>query len=130
MELVEGETLAERIARGSLAIEDALTIALQIAEALEAAHEAGIVHRDLKPANVKITPDENVKVLDFGLARAMDTAPTAGHPANSPTVSLHATQAGVILGTAAYTCRRSRRRGFRPTRAATCSRSASSSTKC
>jgi serine/threonine-protein kinase len=102
MELVEGETLADRIARGSLAIEDALKIALQIAEAVEAAHEAGIVHRDLKPANVKITPGEMVKVLDFGLARAMDTAPTSGHLTNSPTLSMHATQAGVILGTAAY----------------------------
>jgi len=102
MELVEGETLTERIARGPLAIVDALKIALQIAEALEAAHEAGIVHRDLKPANVKITPDENVKVLDFGLARAMDTTRTAAHRTNSPTLSMQATQAGVILGTAAY----------------------------
>jgi eukaryotic-like serine/threonine-protein kinase len=102
MELVEGETLAERLARGPLAVEDALTIALQIADALEAAHAAGIVHRDLKPANLKITPDEQVKVLDFGLARAMETAAAAGQLTNSPTLSMHATQAGVILGTAAY----------------------------
>src|SRR3989442_2273234 len=72
MELVEGETLAERLQRGPLAVKDALTIAHQIAEALEAAHEKGIVHRDLKPANVKITPNDQVKVLDFGLAKAMD----------------------------------------------------------
>ena len=105
MELVEGETLAERLERGPLPVKDALTIAHQIAEALEAAHEKGIVHRDLKPANVKITPNDQVKVLDFGLAKAMD--PVAGFsPAanltNSPTLSMMATQAGVILGTAAY----------------------------
>ena len=74
MELVEGETLAERLHRGPLPVKDALTIAHQIAEALEAAHEQGIVHRDLKPANVKITPSDQVKVLDFGLAKAMDPA--------------------------------------------------------
>ena len=73
MELVEGETLADRLQRGAVPVEDALRIALQIAEALEAAHEKGIVHRDLKPANVKITPDDKVKVLDFGLAKAMET---------------------------------------------------------
>jgi eukaryotic-like serine/threonine-protein kinase len=71
MELVEGETLADRVQRGPIPIEHALHIAVQIAEALEAAHETDIVHRDLKPANVKITPDEQVKVLDFGLAKAM-----------------------------------------------------------
>ena len=78
MELVEGETLAERLRRGPLSIEHALKIAHEIAEALEAAHEKGIVHRDLKPANVKITPDEQVKVLDFGLAKALGPA-EAGH---------------------------------------------------
>ncbi len=102
MELVEGETLAERLQRGRLDVEDALRIALQIADALEAAHEQGIVHRDLKPANVKITPDEKVKVLDFGLAKAMETAPAAGNLTTSPTLSMMATQAGLILGTAAY----------------------------
>src|SRR5215831_13059194 len=75
LELVEGETLADRIANGPVPVEEALTIAKQIAEGLEAAHEKGIIHRDLKPANVKITPDGKVKVLDFGLARALETAP-------------------------------------------------------
>ena len=102
MELVEGETLAERIARGAIVIEDALPIARQIAEALEAAHEQGVVHRDLKPANVKITRDDKVKVLDFGLAKAMETAPAAANVTNSPTLSMMASQAGIVLGTAAY----------------------------
>src|SRR5215813_8536032 len=75
MELVEGETLAERIKRGPIPVDESLGIAKQICEALESAHEKGIVHRDLKPANVKITPNGNVKVLDFGLAKAMETAP-------------------------------------------------------
>jgi eukaryotic-like serine/threonine-protein kinase len=104
MELVEGETLADRIARGPLPVKEVLGIAIQIAEALEAAHEQGIVHRDLKPANIKLTPDDKVKVLDFGLARAMDSTPaaTAVNVTQSPTFSLMATQAGMILGTAAY----------------------------
>jgi serine/threonine-protein kinase len=104
MELVEGETLAERLRRGPLPPETALALARQIAEALEAAHEKGIIHRDLKPANIKITQDENVKVLDFGLAKAMDAGPEPGgtNLANSPTVSSLGTQVGVILGTAAY----------------------------
>jgi eukaryotic-like serine/threonine-protein kinase len=102
MELVEGETLADRLRRGALAVEDALTIALQIADALEAAHEKSIVHRDLKPANVKITPDEKVKVLDFGLAKAVETNPASGSMSDSPTLSMMASQAGIILGTAAY----------------------------
>ena len=102
MELVEGETLGERIAYGPLVAEDALRIASQIAEALEAAHENGIVHRDLKPANVKLTPDEQVKVLDFGLARAMETRQATADATRSPTLSAVATRAGVILGTAAY----------------------------
>jgi serine/threonine-protein kinase len=103
MELVEGETLEERLKRGAIPVEEALRIGLQITDALEAAHEKGIVHRDLKPANVKITPDDKVKVLDFGLAKAMDSAPAvAKNLSNSPTLSLAATQAGVILGTAAY----------------------------
>jgi Tol biopolymer transport system component len=103
MELVEGEDLAQRIARGAISLDEALPIARQIAEALEAAHEQGIVHRDLKPANIKVRADGTVKVLDFGLAKAMD--PTSSSPANamnSPTLSLHATMHGVILGTAPY----------------------------
>src|SRR2546422_1704579 len=76
MELVEGETLAERLQRGPIPVGEALKTAMQIAEALEAAHEKGIVHRDLKPANVKITPDDNVKVLDFGLAKALEASAT------------------------------------------------------
>ena len=102
MELVEGETLADRLRRGAIPVDESLHIARQIAEALEAAHERGIVHRDLKPANIKITPDDKVKVLDFGLAKAMQDAPETATLSNSPTLSLAATQAGVILGTAAY----------------------------
>ncbi len=103
MELVEGPTLAERIARGPLPLDEALPIARQMAEALEYAHEHGIIHRDLKPANIKLTPEGSVKVLDFGLAKAMADDPASGlDVANSPTLSLAATKAGVILGTAAY----------------------------
>jgi hypothetical protein len=102
MELVEGPTLAERIATGPLAREEALPLARQIAETLEYAHERGIVHRDLKPANVKLTRDGAVKVLDFGLAKALEGDPAAASGANSPTLSLAATRTGVILGTAAY----------------------------
>ena len=102
MELIEGETLADRLRRGPMPVEEALPIAIQIAEALEAAHEKGVVHRDLKPANVKITPDGQVKVLDFGLAKVMENEAASGSAANSPTLSMMATQAGLILGTAAY----------------------------
>ncbi len=105
MELVLGEELLQRIARGPLGIEQALPIALGIAEALEYAHERGIVHRDLKPANVKLTTAGAVKVLDFGLAKALDPVGADSSPASllsSPTITLAATQAGVILGTAAY----------------------------
>src|SRR5262245_37729193 len=102
LELVEGETLAERIARGPIPVEETLDIAKSICEALEAAHEKGIVHRDLKPANVKVAPDAKVKVLDFGLAKALETIPSNPSLSNSPTLSLAATNAGVILGTAAY----------------------------
>jgi serine/threonine protein kinase len=102
LELVEGETLADRVARGPIPIDEALPIAKSICEALEAAHEQGIVHRDLKPANIKITPDGKVKVLDFGLAKAMEQSP-ATMLSNSPTLlSVAASNAGVILGTAAY----------------------------
>ena len=101
MELVEGPTLAERISAGPIPVAEALPIARQIADALEAAHERGVVHRDLKPANVKFTGEGAVKVLDFGLAKALDddAAPTG---VNSPTLTLTATRAGVILGTAGY----------------------------
>jgi serine/threonine protein kinase len=102
MELVEGDTLEERLRRGPIAVDEALPIARQIAEALEAAHERGIIHRDLKPANIKLTPEGRVKVLDFGLAKALVNAPANEALSNSPTLSMAATQAGVILGTAAY----------------------------
>jgi serine/threonine-protein kinase len=99
--LVEGEDLSERIARGAIPVEEAIPIALQIAEALEAAHEQGIVHRDLKPANIKIGADGTVKVLDFGLAKTWESDTGDSSLSLSPTVT-HATAAGVILGTAAY----------------------------
>jgi hypothetical protein len=103
MELVAGETLAERIKReGAVPIEEALKISIQIAEALEAAHEKGIIHRDLKPANVNVTPEGKVKVLDFGLAKAFAGETTDSNPSESPTLSRAATMQGVILGTAAY----------------------------
>ena len=127
MELVEGETLAERLQRGPLHIEETLRIAGQIAEALEAAHDKHIIHRDLKPANIKLTPDDKVKVLDFGLAKAVNVP--AGDVANSPTLSMMATSAGIILGMP-RTCRPNRRRGFPRITVATSSRSAWSSTRC
>src|SRR5262245_34987864 len=103
LEFVEGDTLADILQkRGALPVEEALEIAKQICEALEAAHEKGIIHRDLKPANVKITPDGKVKVLDFGLAKAMEPGTSNPSLSNSPTLSMAATNAGVILGTAAY----------------------------
>ena len=119
LELVEGETLAERIQRGPIPVQEALDITMRICEALEAAHAKSVVHRDLKPANVKITPDGNVKVLDFGLAKAMsganaspvgrshqkmESVPSGSSLSNSPTLinSVAATNAGLIVGTAAY----------------------------
>ncbi len=105
MELVEGPTLAEQLERGPLAMDESLAIARQITEALEEAHEHGIVHRDLKPGNIKISPSGKVKVLDFGLAKAMEGAAGVGSAsqlAHSPTITHGATQLGTILGTAAY----------------------------
>ena len=102
LELVEGETLADQIKAGPIPVEEALKLALQIAEALEAAHEKGVIHRDLKPANIKVTPDGKVKVLDFGLAKAFAGDREEVNLSNSPTLSNAATQQGVILGTAAY----------------------------
>jgi eukaryotic-like serine/threonine-protein kinase len=102
MELAEGPTLAERILKNRIPLDEALSIARQIAEALEAAHEKGIIHRDLKPANIKITPEGAVKVLDFGLAKALEGEAAIAEASESPTLSLAATKAGVILGTAAY----------------------------
>jgi serine/threonine-protein kinase len=102
LELVDGDTLAARLSRGALPVEDALQIARQILEALEAAHEKGICHRDLKPANVKVTPEGAVKVLDFGLAKFLTSAPAAANLTHSPTLTLGATVPGLILGTAAY----------------------------
>jgi eukaryotic-like serine/threonine-protein kinase len=113
MELVDGEDLSARIARGALPLDEALPVARQVAEALEAAHETGVIHRDLKPANIKVRPDGTVKVLDFGLAKAMEPAAGSGSAGamNSPTFTSPArlrhgygegTQVGIILGTAAY----------------------------
>ena len=106
MELVEGPTLADRIAQGPIPVDEALPIAKQIAEALEAAHEQGIIHRDLKPANIKVRPDGTVKVLDFGLAKALEPVGRARRSTRpqSPTITSPAmmTGVGVLLGTAAY----------------------------
>jgi serine/threonine-protein kinase len=104
MELVPGETLSEKLSRGGLALEESLSIARQIAEALEAAHERGIIHRDLKPANIKVTPEGRVKVLDLGLAKAFDAKETGSDSdaSLSPTLVLEGTQPGVILGTAEF----------------------------
>ena len=100
---VEGPTLADRLAAGPLPLDEALSIARQIVEALEAAHATGIIHRDLKPANIKVRADGTVKVLDFGLAKALEPdGATGAGSTSSPTISMHATAAGIILGTAAY----------------------------
>ena len=101
LELVEGDTLADRIERGPIPVDEALHIAKQICEAVEAAHEKGIVHRDLKPANIKLTSDGNVKVLDFGLAKVREDEGAGGRLSNSPTL-MSASVPGVIMGTAAY----------------------------
>ena len=106
LELVEGPTLADRIAQGPIPSDEALSIASQIAEALAVAHDHGIIHRDLKPANIKLRPDGAVKVLDFGLAKALDpvsASAMAGDLSQSPTITTPAmTRVGVIVGTAAY----------------------------
>jgi serine/threonine protein kinase len=107
MEIVEGDDLADRIARGALPLEEALPIARQIAEALEAAHEKGIVHRDLKPANIKVRSDGSVKVLDFGLAKVFDAANEAGHTSTAgdqaaTNAASGLTHAGMLVGTPAY----------------------------
>jgi Tol biopolymer transport system component len=102
MELIEGETLDHKLKAGPLPVEDALRLALQMAQALEAAHEKGVVHRDLKPANVMITHDGVVKVLDFGLAKAFSGNPSEASPAHSPALSVAMTQQGLLLGTAGY----------------------------
>jgi len=101
LELVEGDTLADRIARGPIPVEEALTVAKQICEALEAAHERGVIHRDLKPANVKITSEGKVKVLDFGLAKAIESNAPNPTVSQSPTL-VTGSMAGMIMGTAAY----------------------------
>jgi serine/threonine protein kinase len=102
MELVPGPTLAERISSGAILLDEALPLAAQIVEAVEYAHDHNVVHRDLKPANVKITPEGTVKVLDFGLAKALADEPDSSDPRNSPTLTMTATRLGVVLGTAAY----------------------------
>ena len=128
LELVEGPILADRIKQGPIPLDEALPIATQIAEALEAAHEQGVIHRDLKPANIKVKDDGTVKVLDFGLAKALDPSPT-GDPSESPTLTAAATQMGIVLGTTAYMSQ-SGRGGSRWTGEPTSGRLARLSSRC
>src|SRR5260370_8686697 len=102
LELVPGETLAERIAQGAIPLHEFLGLANELIEALDYAHKRGVVHRDLKPANVIITPEGRVKVLDFGLAKALANEMPPSDSANSPTLTIRGTLPGGILGTAAY----------------------------
>jgi len=102
MELVPGETLAEKVAKGPVPVKETLEVCRQIAEGVEAAHEKGVIHRDLKPANVKVTPEGKVKILDFGLAKAFEAETPVTDISQSPTLTEEMTRAGVILGTAAY----------------------------
>src|SRR5262249_54010208 len=102
LELVDGHTLADVIAHGPVPLIDALQIARQIVDALEAAHDKGVIHRDLKPANIKVTPEGTVKILDFGLAKMLQEDQAASSLSMSPTLSAAHTYAGMILGTAAY----------------------------
>src|SRR3954466_6383789 len=102
LELVPGPTLADRIAQGPMPLDEAMPLIEQLIAALEYAHEKGVVHRDLKPANLKVTPDGRLKVLDFGLAKALTTEAAPASAVSSPTLTMRATMAGVIMGTAAY----------------------------
>ncbi len=129
LELINGETLANRIAPGPIPLTETLTIARQMAGALEAAHEKGLIHRDLKPANIKITPDGVVKVLDFGLAKAASGDAATADLTQLPTVTVDGTQEGVILGTGPYMSPE-QAKAFPLTSARTCGRSASCSTRC
>ena len=133
MELVEGEDLSQRIARGAIPLDEALPIAKQIAEALEAAHEQGIIHRDLKPANIKVRADGTVKVLDFGLAKAMDPVGRGRAVRRDELADADApamTHGGMILGTAAYMSPGAGARASRSTSARTSGRSASCCSRC
>ena len=102
LEYVPGDTLAQRLAKARLPLKEVLDIGRQVADALAAAHEAGVIHRDLKPANIKITPEGKVKVLDFGLAKALEAVRPGGTGAETEIITPEMTQAGVVMGTAAY----------------------------